>query len=134
MSRKCLPLVAMCALLSSCGLLDSGIEWRGGPYELGWIDLPNEVTLSYRLNGTSSVGRIEARVFAVGWDGHYIVAKQHPKGDKSITNYFIIDASKDGPFVDPPKIVQGPLSELDFVGMKRKLNLPEFTKELWSLK
>ena len=35
--------------LSGCGLFDSGVEWRDGPYELLWIDLPSQLSLNYDI-------------------------------------------------------------------------------------
>lgn len=121
-------------IVSSCGLFDSGEVWRGGPYRLSWIDIPENVTLSYDLGKGSSVGRIEEQVFAVGWDGRYLVAQQHPKGNKKITNYFIIDAKKDSPSADPKDVVIGPLTEAEYKTKSAELKLPSFTKELESLK
>ena len=126
--------ITVCVLLGGCGLFDSGVVWRGGPYLLGWIDLPDEVTLSYDLGNGSSIGRIEARVFAVGWDGRYLVAKQHPKGNKNVTDYFIIDSKKDGPYADEKQAVDGPLTEAAFSQKSAEMDLPQFSKELSSLK
>ena len=134
MERSIWIIAGLCLLLAGCGLFDSGVVWRGGPYILSWIDLPDEVTLSYDIGKGTSVGRIEARVFAVGWDGRYLVAKQHPAGDRKVTNFYIIDAQKDGPYVDEKKVVIGPLSEAEFKKKEVKLSLPEFSKELSSLK
>jgi len=125
-------LIAM--FVTSCGLFDSGEVWRGGPYRLTWIDIPEKVTLSYDLGKGSSVGRIEEQVFAVGWDGRYLVAQQHPKGNKKITNYFIIDAKKDSPTADQRDVVIGPLTEAEYKTKSAELRLPPFTKELESLK
>jgi len=33
------------SLLSSCGLFDSGVEWRGGPYALLWINTAENISL-----------------------------------------------------------------------------------------
>jgi hypothetical protein len=121
-------------IVGGCGLFDSGEVWRGGPYRLSWIDIPENVTLSYNLGKGSSIGRIEEQVFAVGWDGHYLVAQQHPKGDKNIINYFIIDAKKDSPMAEPKDVVIGPLTEAEYKVKAKELNLPQFTKILSSLK
>ena len=99
-----------------------------------WIDIPDDVTLSYDLGQNSAVGRIEERVFAVGWDGRYVVAQQHPKGNKSITNYFYIDSQKDSAYADAKQVVVGPLSEAEFKKKSEELKLPPFTKVLKSLK
>jgi hypothetical protein len=121
-------------ILTSCGLFDSGEVWRGGPYRLSWIDDPKDVTLSYDLGKGSSIGRIEEQVFAVGWDGHYLVAQQHPKGNKNLINYFIIDAKKDSPMSNLKDVVIGPLNEAEYKAKSKELNLPQFTKILSSLK
>lgn len=119
--------------LAGCGLFDSGSVWQEGPYVLGWIDLPDEVTLSYDLGKGSLVGRIQERVFAVGWDGNYLVAKQHPKGDKSVTHFYILDSRKDNPYARIEDVVIGPLTEDEFYRKKSEMNLPEFSKVLSSL-
>lgn len=117
----------------SCGLFDSGVVWRGGPYALMWIDLPDDVKLSYDAGKGVWLGRIEPRVFAVGWDGHYLVAQQHPKGDKMTSNYFIIDSTKDSVRAEVKDVVIGPLTESEFGKKSAELNLPAFSKVLESL-
>jgi hypothetical protein len=109
-----LALVILCTAISGCGLWDSGVEWSGGPYVLLWIDDPHDVTLSYDLGKGNSIGRIEKTVFSVGWDGRYVVAKQHPDGGKNVTQYFYIDGNKDKSVADPADVVVGPLSETTF--------------------
>lgn len=121
------------ALTSSCGLFDSGIEWRGGPYILLWIDDHKEVVLNYDIGQGSSVERIESRVIAVGWNGRYLVAKQHPKSAPSNTNFFILDSQADQPYADISKVVVGPMSEEEFHHKRVELSLPEFSKVLDSL-
>ncbi len=72
-------------------------------------------------------------MFSVGYDGKYVVAKQHPHGRKSITNYFIIDAQKDSKMASNKDVVIGPLNEQEFQKKVKELNLPAFTKTLESL-
>src|SRR5690349_447198 len=93
--KKCFVIdliLTLCSLfLSSCfGLFDFGIEWRSGPYALTWVDLPNQVMLSYDMGKGGWATIVEPCVFAVGSNQQYIVVKQHPHGDKTVTNYFII--------------------------------------------
>jgi hypothetical protein len=129
-------LVALsCALLvAGCGLLDFGIEWRSGPYGLIWVDLPDEVTLSYDMGNGSWARIVEPRVFTVGSNQQYVVAQQHPRGDKSITNYFIIDVRAYSPRQDSKHAVIGPLTEKGFQEKAAILPLPPFTKTLESLR
>ena len=105
--RYCVMLVTA-SLLSSCGLFDSGVEWRGGPYALLWIDTAENISICSDLGGGSWIGRIDSTVFAVGWDGRYLVAKQHPNNDRSKTNYFIVDARNDSAYADQTNVVMGP--------------------------
>jgi len=128
----CFPLLGL--LLTGCGLFDSGVEWRGGPYVLMWIDIPQDVYLSRDLGNGSWSPRIEARVFAVGWDGRYLVAQQHPGGDKKTTNYYVIDSRKDADNADGKKALIGPLTKAEFAKKAAELRLPGFTKVLASLK
>ena len=122
-------LVASC-MSTSCGLFDSGIVWRHGPYGLLWIDLTEDVRLSYDMGNGSWLGKVEPRVFAVGANSRHIVAKQHPGGAKNVTNYFIIDLRVDSPMNTG---VIGPLTAEAFSEKSRDLALPEFTKILTSL-
>jgi hypothetical protein len=99
-----------------------------------WIDDPGAVALSYDLGDGSSTPRVDEQVFSVGYDGRYVVAKQHPHRDKKITNFFIIDAQKDSKMAAKKDVVIGPLNEQEFQRKAKDLNLPVFTKTLESLK
>jgi hypothetical protein len=126
-------LIGLCTAAAGCGFFDSRIECRDGPYILIWIDIPSSTTLNYALEGGTSVGRIDETVFSVGRNERCIVAKQHPRDDKSVTNYFFIDKDKDKPYADPRDFVVGPLSEMEFHAKAKELGLPEFRKTLTSL-
>ena len=130
---RTIPLLAFSAFLSGCGLFDSDVMWRGGPYILVWIDTLDNSTLNYDLGEGTSVGRIDRAVYAVGWDGRYLVAKQHPAGDKSVTNFFYIDSRLDAQFAEPAKVVAGPMTEAEFLAKSSELNLPGFTKTIGAL-
>lgn len=118
--------------LSSCNF-DSGTPWQEGPYALKWIDTPDDVWLEYRRAGGGSDIRVDPRVFAVGRNEHYVVAKQHPRGDRSVTNFFVIDATRESPRSGRGDVVRGPLTEAEFERLSHELGLPPFTKILASL-
>jgi hypothetical protein len=123
--------VLSCILLfSGCGLFDSGVEWKSGRYGLVWVDLPEEVTLAYDMGNGSWATLVEPRVFAIGSNEHYVVAKQHPQGDKKMTRFFIIDILVDS---QKPGRVIGPLNEKAFQEKVATLALPAFTRTLESL-
>lgn len=123
-------ILMLASLLSSCGLFDSGVEWRGGPYALLWIDTAENISINRDLGGGSWAGRVDSTVFAVGWNGRYLVAKQHPDNDRSTTNYFIVDSRKDSDYADQAKVVMGPLTASEFQRKNIELHLPPFSKVL----
>ena len=98
-----------------------------------WIDRPDDVWLEYRFSDGGSHRLIEPRVFAVGADKRWVVAKQHPDGDRSVTNFFVIDATRDSTPTENREAVRGPLTEAQFQQLARELGLPPFSKVLASL-
>jgi len=121
------------ASVTSCSLFDSGIEWRAGPYALLWIDTADNISLCRDLGKGSWIGRVDAMVFAVGWNGRYAVAKQHPAGDRSKTDYFIVDSLRDSDLASQSGVVLGPLNKDEYEKKALELKLPKFTKVLESL-
>jgi hypothetical protein len=128
-----LTAVPLSVVLAGCGLFDSGVEWQGGHYVLLWIDTPENISVSRELGDGNYIGRIDATVYALGWDGRYLVAKQHPKGDKKKVNYFIIDGATDSDYAEPQKVVVGLLTEAEYLVRSSRLKLPKFSKVLESL-
>jgi len=118
----------------ACSLFESGILWQDGPYVLRKTDKAEDVQLFYSAGSGVWLKRVGPTVFSVGYDGDYVVAKQHPAGDKSITNYFIVDAQRDSLSVEARDVVIGPLSEYEFKEKAQELNLPPFSKVIESLK
>jgi hypothetical protein len=118
--------LAASLLLGGCGPVE---EHRiVGPYRLMAMDTRDQMSI-----WCGKWGRVDETVFAVGFDNRYIVAKQHPKGDRSLTNYFYIDMAADSPDEPRAKHVTGPLSEPAFLGRKKQLGLPPFTRIIPSL-
>jgi hypothetical protein len=100
-----------------------------GPYRLSAIDITEEMSVCYELKEEDTcIGRIPETVFSVGWNENFIVAKQHPSGNKSVTNYFILDRKKDAKYVDPSVTVTGPMSESEYKRKSTLMSLPEFTR------
>lgn len=103
-----------------------------GPYYLNAVDIREQMSLAYALEDGSRIGRVDATVFAVGWNDRYIVAKQHPTDDRRVTNYFLLEMARDSAYADPSASVTGPLTETDFQS-KAKLGLPDFKRTIRSL-
>ena len=118
-------------LVSGCGFVHD--EHITGPYRLIAVDVDNQMSISYDLGDESAVGRINETVFAFGFDERFIVAKQHPNGDRSVTNFFYLDMTKDSNYADPTDSVTGPLTEKEFESEAKLLNLPKFSRILTAL-
>ena len=118
-------------LVSSCGFVHD--EHITGSYRLIAVDTDEQMSISYDLGDGSAVGRINETVFAIGHDKRFIVAKQHPNGDKSITNYFYLDMTKDSKYAEPSDSVTGPLTKTEFEVEAKRLNLPKFTRTITAL-
>jgi hypothetical protein len=93
------------------------------PYVLKGVDTREQMALYYTLPHGDAVGRVDATVFAVGWDAHHIIVKRHPVGDRTQTEYFILDRAKDGPLVDPKLSVVGGFDSAGFVDARRRLGV-----------
>jgi hypothetical protein len=101
-------LVAM--VLSGCGGTGFAYEKHlSGKYGLVAGDVLEQLDVSEILPSGDAVGVIPETVFAVGWDEHFIIAKQHPNDvnqhiDKSVTKFYILrvaDGSLTGPIDEP---------------------------------
>jgi hypothetical protein len=134
MVMKAKLITLSCVLLLAGCVFDHGIEWRSGSYGLVWVDLPDEVSLSYDMGNGAWATVVEPSVFAVGANGRYVVAQQHPRGDKRITSYFIVDVRAGAPKGDSKDGVIGPLTEREFETKAATLPLPPFTKILDSVR
>ncbi len=78
--------------------------------------------------------RISETVFSVGWNERFLVAKQHPSNDKSVTNYFILDMSTDKKNLNSSASVMGPFSESEYKKQSLAMALPEFSRTMDDLK
>ena len=94
-----------------------------GPYLLIAIDIREQMHIAYDLGDGTAIGRIDPVVYAVGWNEKYIFAKQHPQNNRSITNYYIIDMTKDEKYADPEKSVIGPLTKQDYLRYCKEIEI-----------
>jgi hypothetical protein len=117
--------------LAGCGFVHD--EEITGPYRLVAVDISEEMMVCFGLENGDCVGRIPETVFSVGWNKRFIVAKQHPQGNRAITNYFVLDMTLDNKLADPSTSVIGPLSISEFEVKAGVLGLPSFRKTIRSL-
>jgi len=104
-----------------------------GPYRLVATDVSGQMSVCYTLEKGNCIGRVPETVFSVGWNDRFIVAKQHPLNNRSVTNYFILEMALDSGLADPGASVTGPLSAAAFKGKAASLGLPPFTKTIEAL-
>jgi hypothetical protein len=106
-----------------------------GPYRLSAIDLSEQMSICYAADDQDTCHeRISETVFSVGWNERFIVAKQHPSNDKSVTNYFILDMSKDKKNLNASVSVMGPFSESEYKKQSLSMVLPKFSRTMDDLK
>lgn len=93
-----------------------------GNYYLIASDAESDIMLSYHEpeDGSLYLGIIEKKVFAVGCDDKYIIAKQR-MSSKIITNYFILPVKKKMDWKNTGLI--GPLTLEQFNNMKQELRI-----------
>lgn len=118
--------LALSMILCGCGFVHD--ERLTGKYRLIAVDVLEQMSVNYSLDASSAAGRINETIFAVGWDQRYIVAKQHPNNNRTVTNYYYLEMAKDSPPADAGASVTGPLTEAEFNLRKTELKLPEFTR------
>lgn len=120
-------------LLPGCGLVEK--HHLVGNYYLVAANAPEQMEIIFNSNPGSrqSQKRIGETVYAVGWNNDYIVAKQHPRNNRRINNYYYLAIRRDHEFAAPSASVVGPLTEAKFKRSKAELGLPEFRMTFDSL-
>lgn len=130
--RSLLSAVAL-IFLSSC-IFEGHNEKLTGRYRLTTADDDLKMHVGYELKNGHTIGRIQETVFSVGWNERYIVAKQHPKNDRAITNHFYLEMALDSEYAEPSVSVKGPFSATEFEKEQTELGLPAFSLTIEHLK
>jgi hypothetical protein len=127
--------LALALSLSALTGCDVHNEKLVGPYILIAVDTTQQMSVGYSLGNGGGIGRIEPVVFAVGWNDRYIVAKQHPKGDRSVTRFYYLDMAKDEKYPTGGQLsaVAGPLTGAQFAEAQVRLGLPDFKRVIKEL-
>lgn len=92
-------------------------------YEVGWNDLETNRCISKPIAGCDGCYDIviESYVYSVGHNDHFIIAKQHPNLDSTITHYFVVDIIKNKE--NNKKGIYGPLDKDKFEGLLNQLKI-----------
>ena len=94
-----LSALAVAMMLAGCGGIGFAYEKHlSGKYGLVAVDTLDQMAVCEMQPDGNGIGVIDETVFAVGWDDHFIIAKQHPNDashhiDKSVTNFYILQVS-----------------------------------------
>jgi predicted small lipoprotein YifL len=111
-----------------------------GPYRHDITDVVEDANVCFELKEQDCVERVGPAVFAVGSNDAFVVAARHPAAaggatiDRSRTEYFYIVRALDGPRKDPADAVRGPFSQAQFEEQRARMALPDFSREISSLK
>jgi hypothetical protein len=116
----CLATIA----LSGC---ESAPQWTSGNYEVYSMGGPTELEFGVDVGGGTQ-GLVNPQVAGVGEDALWIVVKQHPKDDKTKTNYFYLPKRSSDEQKKGLDVVQGPFSEKEFEQKSKDLKLPPFSR------
>lgn len=118
---KIITTLVLVNLLFSCNdIIKNHITGRYYLVSNGTYD---NMTISYEIDDEgNTVGVIDEKIFSVGNNDKFIIAKQHPKNSRNSVNYFIIPIYKEFTY-SPEKGVLGPLSLNQFEAKRKELNL-----------
>jgi hypothetical protein len=99
-------------------------------YHLIAVDIGEDMSLCFSSRHEII---IDQTVFAVGFNENYIIVKQHPYNNRTITNYYIVPIYKEETLF-PEKGILGPLTLEQFNEKKKELKLlkVKFTKVIKS--
>jgi hypothetical protein len=120
----CLALIGV----ASCALFDYESHRIDGPYELVAVDELTRMSLAYDIGDGASVDRVPATVFAAGANAKHVIAKRHPGGDRSQTEWYILVRAQDSPTADASASVIGPLTEAQFAAERDRLGVTRSLK------
>jgi len=119
--KKSIGLLFLCLFLYGCWGVAYNEELNG-QYYLSATDTREQMYLSYEDEKYGGLGVISETVYAVGQNDAYIIAKQHPNSDKTITNYFIVPITNKISNI-PEKNIFGPLTFEEFINKKKELKI-----------
>lgn len=131
---KFIPLISISLLLSCFGNEFEREKIIGNYYLTTTDKYQKDIYIDFKLETGDFVGVLRSKIFSVGHNEKYIVAKQHPflyptELDKEITNYYIIPVHY-YKTLWPEKGIIGPLTLKEFEQRTKQLKINiKFDKE-----
>ena len=123
--------IGLVLIIQSCGWLEKREQIEIiGDYAVGWNDLESNRCIRKSTNGCSGCYSIlvEGYVYGVGHNENFIIVKQHPNPDTSVTNYYVIDVAKNSK--QTSQGINGPLSKSRFEELLRELKISHLAFDL----
>jgi hypothetical protein len=120
--RTAVVLVMLSFALVGCLWTEDPELHLSGPYVLRNAFAGGSTYLAYR-QGESTIGRVQDTVVAAGVDEKHVIVKRHPNGNAAVTEYYIVDRSKDRFYAEPSVAVVGPLDVEQFSAKRREMNV-----------
>lgn len=117
-------LVLAIFFISCNGIIKNHIVGR---YYLVAVDTNDNMTIGYEVDDDgNTIGVVDEKIFSIGNNDKYIIAKQHSNRNKNAVNYFIIPVYKEFTY-SPENGVIGPLSLNQFEAKRKELNISSLT-------
>ncbi|HET9493904.1 MAG TPA: hypothetical protein VFR15_06710 [Chloroflexia bacterium] len=109
--------------LSACFPLDGPEHRLDEQYYLWAADISEQMALYRQLPENGGIERVGQTVFAAGADRRHVIAQRHPQGDRTRTEYFILERAKDAPLADSKTSVRGPFTKEEFEQARVRLGV-----------
>ena len=98
-----------------------------GPYFLNAPSALWQMSVTFKGQGDLRIGRIPETISAIGWNEHYITARQHPPNQPTRVFYYYLDRKRDNLYGSAKDSVVGPITEQAFLTRQKELYLPPVT-------
>lgn len=107
---------------------DSDMLWEDGPYQVIYIDTPNNISLCYKVTEGGCIRRIGPTILEVGSNDKYVMAKTCTNSE--CYYYYIIRLMDNGggERSEIKKAVMGPFSAKDINNIRKRIELPNLKK------
>ena len=121
--RRRLPILLALVAAASCFPFDAGEHRLDEQYYLWATDISSQMALYRQVSDRDGIQRIGPTVFAAGADARHVIAQRHPAGDRTRTEYFILERASDTELASPAASVRGPFTKDEFQRERERLGV-----------